>query len=103
MTENNWYKLKPAIDVNNPLGYVETDSYNIHYNDPVLDSDNVKDSIKVKILYNELMTLKRELSDTERTLRGEINYLHAENRILSDENKKLSDEVNSIKQALYFG
>ena len=87
MTENNWYKLKPAIDVNNPMGIVETKHW-------IVDSDNVDDSIKT--LYNKLVTLETEFSDIERTLRGEINYLHAENR-------KLSNEIADIKQALYFG
>ena len=66
------------------------------YHNSMIDSDNVNDSIKVKILYNELMSLKTEFSNAERALRGEISYLQAKNR-------NLEDEITSIKQALYFG
>lgn len=69
----------------------------------MLDSDNVSDSIKVKILYNELMKLKAELSNERAILRGQINTLNIDNKWFVEENKKLSDEVASIKQALYFG
>lgn len=79
------------------------DCYNIQYNHSIIDSDNVNDSIKVKILYNELMKLSSEFSNAQRTLMSEINYLHSEYRRIIDDNEKLKDEITSIKQALYFG
>lgn len=79
------------------------DRYNIQYHHSIIDSDNVNDSIKVKILYNELMTVSAALRDTERRLMGEINCLNNDHRRLVEENKRLSDEVASIKQSLYFG
>lgn len=78
------------------MGPTEGDCYNIQYHHSIIDSDNVNDSIKVKILYNELMSLKAEFSNAERALRGEISYLQAKNR-------NLEDEITSIKQTLYFG
>lgn len=80
-----------------------SDHYNIQYNHSMIDSDNVNDSIKVKILYNELMTLSVALVDTKKRLTSEINCLNNDLRRLVEENKKLSDEIASIKQALYFG
>lgn len=74
---------------------VDRSTYNLRYHNSMIDSDSVDDSIKVKILYNELMTLKDYISNTERSLRRDINNLH-------DENKKLSDEIAFIKQSLYF-
>ena len=65
----------------------------------MIDSDNVNDSIKVKILYNELMQLKTELSNTERR----VTYLNSSYRNLVEENEKLSNGIASIKQTLYFG
>lgn len=75
---------------------VDRSTYNLRYHNSMIDSDSVDDSIKVKILYNELMSLKTELSNTERRLMGEINKLNADH-------KRLSDEITAIKQALYFG
>lgn len=83
------------INAMNAMDPIDRSTYNLRYHNSMIDSDNVNDSIKVKILYNELMTLKDYFSNTEIALRREINSLH-------DENKKLSDEIASIKQALYF-
>lgn len=85
------------------IGPTDGDCYNIQYHHSIIDSDNVDDSIKVKVLYNELMSLKTEFSAAQRTLMGEISYLNAEYRRIIDENKKLEDEITAIKQALYFG
>ena len=85
------------------MGPTEGDCYNIQYHHSIIDSDNVDDSIKVKVLYNALRTLRDEFSRSQRNLMGEINYLHSEYRRIIDENKKLEDEIESIKQALYFG
>lgn len=79
------------------------DYYIMQYNHSIIDDDNVNDSIKVKVLYDELMKLKTHLYDTERILRNEISYLSAENSKFEAENKRLSDEIAFIKQALYFG
>jgi hypothetical protein len=87
--------LPPLIDVMR-WRQADGDCYNIQYHHSIIDSDNVNDSIKVKILYDELMKLKTEFLAEKTTLMGEINYLQ-------DKNKKLEDEVASIKQALYFG
>ena len=57
---------------------------------------NVNDSIKIKVLYNDFMTLRDTFSNSQRRLRAEID-------VLQDKNKKLEDEIASIKQALYFG
>lgn len=80
----------------NVMNTFEACHYDIQYRHSILESDNVNDSIKVKILYNELMTLKTEFSNVERKLMGEISYLQAKNR-------NLEDEITSIKQTLYFG
>ena len=82
---------------------ISDDYYIMQYNHSIIDDDNVNDSIKVKVLYNELMKLKTQFSITEKRLLGEINYLNASYSKVSNENKKLSDEITSIKQALYFG
>lgn len=79
------------------------DCYNTQYSHLIINDDNVNDSIKVKVLYNEFMKLKDEFSSTEKRLLSEINYLNANYSKVSNENKKLSDEIASIKQALYFG
>ena len=105
MTDENLLGYLPLYDPKHSQAYInamnamdpiDRNYYNIKYHNSMIDSDNVNDSIKVKILYNELMQLKTDFSAAEITLRSEINYLHAEN-------KKLSDEIASIKQALYFG
>jgi len=87
----------------NRASFTDDDHYNIQYNHSMIDSDNVNDSIKVKILYNELMKLKTDFDNSKRSLIGKINDLIFDNKWLVEENKKLSDEVASIKQALYFG
>lgn len=84
------------INAMNAMDPIDRSTYNIQYHHSIIDDDNVNDSIKVRVLYNDLMTLKNEFSNTERRLTGEINYLRAENN-------KLSNEIASIKQALYFG
>lgn len=111
MAENNWISNISVSDPKYSQTYIDAtyidamkvapvypynvDHYDVQYHNSIIDSDNVNDSIKVKILYNELMTLRTELSNTERRLMGEINLLRADN-------KRLSDEVASIKQSLYF-
>lgn len=80
-----------------------TGHYDVQYHHSMLDDDTVNDSIKVKILYNELMKLKIKLANTERSLIGEINDLNLDHRRLVEENTRLSNEITSIKQALYFG
>lgn len=82
---------------------LEIEHYTVQYHHSMIDSDNVNDSIKVKILYNELMKLKAELSNERTILRGQINTLTIDHKYLVEENKRLSDEVASIKQSLYFG
>ena len=84
------------INAMNAMDPIDRSNYNLQYHHSIIDDDNVNDSIKVRVLYNELMQLKNELSNTERRLIGEINLLRADN-------KKLEDEITSIKQALYFG
>ena len=84
------------INAMNAMDPIDRCTYNTPYHHSILDDDNVNDSIKVRVLYNELMTLKDAFSNTERRLNGEISYLKAENN-------KLSNEITSIKQALYFG
>ena len=85
-----------AMDAMDPI---DINYYNIQYHNSMIDSDNVNDSIKVKILYNELMQLKNQLSNAERR----ITYLNSNYRNLVEENERLSNEIASIKQALYFG
>lgn len=105
MTDENSLGYLPLYDPNHSQAYInamnamdpiDRNYYNIQYHNSMIDDDNVNDSIKVRVLYNELMQLKKDFSNTERTLRGEVNYLQAENN-------KLSNEIASIKQALYFG
>lgn len=87
------------INAINPLftgSSVDDDCYNIQYHHSIIDSDNVNDSIKVKILYNELMTLREALANSQGRLKSEVYELQ-------DKNKKLEDEIASIKQTLYFG
>ena len=84
------------IHAMNAMDPIDRKYYDSHYHHSIIDDDNVNDSIKVRVLYNELMQLKTYFSAAERTLMSEINYLNAEN-------KKLSNEIASIKQALYFG
>lgn len=91
------------INAMNAMGPIEGNYYNIQYHNSVIDDDNVNDSIKVKILYNELMKLKTEFDNSTRRLMSEINCLNSDNRRLVEENKRLSDEIASIKQAFYFG
>ena len=109
MTNDDWqnsiYTLKYTLK--DPLHYPSqvymnqmntmgiTDHYDVQYNHSMIDSDNVSDSIKVKILYNELMLLRDAWARTKRDLNDEI-------RVLIDANKRLRDEIDSIKQALYF-
>ena len=106
MTEDDWqnsiyalkYTLKdplhsPSQVYMNTMGI--TDHYDVQYHHSMIDSDNVNDSIKVKILYNELMLLRDAWARTKSDLNDEI-------RILIDANKRLRDEIDSIKQALYF-
>lgn len=106
MTDENSLDYLPLYDMRHSQAYIKAmnamdpidrnSTYNLHYHHSIIDDDNVNDSIKVRVLYNELMQLKTDFSAAERTLRGEINYLQAENN-------KLSNEIASIKQALYFG
>ena len=115
MIEHNWIndisvsdpKYFPTFDPKQSQTYIDAikiapvypynvDHYDVQYHHSIIDSDNVNDSIKVKVLYNELMILKNALSNTERRLMGEINILRADNN-------RLSDEITSIKQTLYFG
>ena len=105
MTDENLLGYLPLYDPKHSQAYInamnamdpiDRSTYNTQYHHSILDDDNVNDSIKVKVLYNELMQLKTYFSAAERTLMSEINYLNAEN-------KKLSNEIASIKQALYFG
>lgn len=96
-----YYTLRDPMK--NPMGIVDERRIDLQYHHSMIDSDNVNDSIKVRVLYNELMTLKEEFSNTERKLLGELSYLNADHRRLVEENKKLEDEITSIKQALYFG
>lgn len=105
MIDENLLSYLPLYDPNHSQAYInamnamdpiDRNYYNIQYHHSMIDDDNVNDSIKVRVLYNELMQLKNEFSNTERRLMGEINYLQAENN-------KLNNEIASIKQALYFG
>ena len=84
------------INAMNAMDPVDNVWYKRRHHHSILDDDNVNDSIKIKVLYNELMTLKDEFSNTERQLTSEINLLKAEN-------KKINDVIASINQALYFG
>lgn len=92
LKQTYWGSMNPF----NRASFTDDDRYNIQYHNSMIDSDNVNDSIKVKILYNELMTLKSYFLGSERRLRAEVD-------VLQDKNKKLEDEIASIKQALYFG
>ena len=87
------------INAMNAMSRTDGDCYNIRYHHSIIDDDNVNDSIKVRVLYNELMQLKTELSNAERRM----TYLNSNYRNLVEENEKLSNEIASIKQALYFG
>lgn len=91
------------INAMNAMDSVDRSTYNLQYHHSMIDSDNVNDSIKIKILYNELMKLKTDLAIAERSLMSEINMHNLDHRRLVEENKRLSDEIASIKQALYFG
>ena len=66
----------------NAMDPIDRCTYNMQYNHSIIDDDNVNDSIKVKVLYNELMQLKNEFSNTERRLMGEINDLNLDHRRL---------------------
>lgn len=84
------------INAMNAMDPIDRSNYNLQYHHSMIDDDKINDSIKVRVLYDELMQVKDYFSNTERALRREINSLH-------DENEKLSNEIASIKQALYFG
>lgn len=84
------------INAMNAMDPIDRSAYNLQYHHSIIDDDKINDSIKVRVLYDELMQVKDALSSSQRALKAEINSLH-------DENKKLSDEIASIKQALYFG
>lgn len=84
------------INAMNAMDPIDRSAYNMQYHHSIIDDDNVNDSIKVRVLYNDFMTLKDAFSNSQRILRAEID-------VLQDKNKKLEDEIASIKQALYFG
>lgn len=84
------------INAVNAMDPIDRSAYNLQYHHSILDDDNINDSIKIKVLYNDFMTLKDAFSNSQRRLRAEID-------VLQDKNKKLEDEIASIKQALYFG
>ena len=84
------------INAMNAMDPIDRSAYNLQYHHSILDDDNVNDSIKIKVLYNDFMTLRDTFSNSQRRLRAEID-------VLQDKNKKLEDEIASIKQALYFG
>lgn len=84
------------INAMNAMDPIDRSTYNMHYHHSILDDDNVNDSIKVRVLYNEFMQLKNQLLNSKNMLWNEIN-------LLREDNKKLEDEIASIKQALYFG
>ena len=84
------------INAMNAMDPIDRSAYNMQYHHSIIDDDNVNDSIKVKVLYDELMKVKDALSSSQRMLKAEID-------VLQDKNKRLEDEVASIKQALYFG
>ena len=87
------------INAMNAMDPIDRSAYNMQYHHSIIDDDKINDSIKVRVLYNELMQLKTELSNAERR----ITYLNSSYRNLVEENEKLSKEIASIKQALYFG
>ena len=87
------------INAMNAMDPIDRKYYDSHYHHSIIDDDNVNDSIKVRVLYNELMQLKTELSNAERR----VTYLSSNYRNLVEENERLSNEIASIKQALYFG
>lgn len=99
-----YYKLKDPLHPKTLASTIEDsaleiNNYDIQYKHPLLDSDNVNDSIKVRILYNELISVKKNIASLEclvRDLRADINTLRTNNEILNN-------EITSIKQALYFG
>ena len=84
------------INAMNAMDPIDRSAYNLQYHHSILDDDNVNDSIKIKVLYNDFMTLRDTFSNSQRRLRAEID-------VLQDKNKKLEDEIASINQALYFG
>lgn len=84
------------INAMNAMDPIDRSTYNLQYHHSIIDDDNVNDSIKIRALYNDLMTLRDSFSNSQRILRTEIDALQAEN-------KKLENEIASIKQALYFG
>lgn len=84
------------INAMNAMDPIDRSTYNLQYHHSIIDDDNVNDSIKIRALYNDLMTLRDSFSNSQRRLRAEIDALQ-------DKNKKLEDEIASIKQALYFG
>lgn len=84
------------INAMNAMDPIDRSAYNLTYHHSILDDDNINDSIKIKVLYNDFMTLRDAFSNSQRRLRAEID-------VLQDKNKKLEDEIASIKQALYFG
>ena len=108
MTDENLLGYLPLYDPKHSQAYInamnamdpiDRNYYNIQYHHSIIDDDNVNDSIKVRVLYDELMQLKTDLSNAERR----ITYLNSSYRNLVEENEKLSNEIASIKQALYFG
>ena len=108
MTDENLLSYLPLYDPKHSQAYInamnamdpiDRCAYNMQYHHSIIDADNVTDSIKVRVLYDELMQLKTDLSNAERR----ITYLNSSYRNLVEENEKLSDEIASIKQALYFG
>ena len=84
------------INAMNAMDPIDRCTYNTPYHHSIIDDDNVNDSIKVRVLYDELMKVKDALSSSQRMLKAEID-------VLQDKNKRLEDEIASIKQALYFG
>lgn len=84
------------INAMNAMDPIDRSTYNLQYHHSIIDDDNVNDSIKIRALYNDLMTLRDSFSNSQRRLRAEIDALQ-------DKNKKLENEIASIKQALYFG
>lgn len=104
MIDESLLSYLPLYDPNHSQAYtnamnamdpIDRSAYNLQYHHSIID-DKINDSIKVRVLYDELMQVKDALSSSQRALKAEINSLH-------DENEKLNNEIASIKQALYFG
>ena len=50
------------INAMNAMDSIDRRSYNIQYYHSIIDNDKINDSIKVRVLYDELMNVKDSIS-----------------------------------------